>query len=94
VVLGIRPHDVRLPDEPVEDPAGEIEVDVDVLEALGTESFAHCRVGDVEFTARLPGSVRPAAKERIVLKVPRSHVHLFDAKTGRAFWSTEPGGDD
>jgi len=94
VVLGIRPHDVRLPDEAVEDPAGEIEAEVDVLEALGTESFAHCRVADADFTARLPGNVRPAAAERIVLNVPRDHVHLFDAKTGRALWSAAPEDGD
>lgn len=76
VVVGIRPHDVR---------HGEgISAEVEVVEALGTESFAHCRVADAPFIARLEGSERPARGERISLAVPKERVHLFDRETGES----------
>jgi ABC-type sugar transport system ATPase subunit len=81
VVVGVRPHDVR--------PYGDsgtapIEPLVDVLEALGTESFAHCTVGEVAFVARLEGNERPSPGQRLRLEVPPPDVHVFDAETGRA----------
>jgi len=60
---------------------------VDVVEALGTESFAHCQVAGADFIARLPGAARPATGERLALAVSRSQVHVFDRETGRALWS-------
>jgi ABC-type sugar transport system ATPase subunit len=76
VTVGIRPHDVRY---------GEgLAAEVEVVEALGTESFAHCRVADAPFIARLEGSERPSRGETIALAVPKESVHLFDRETGES----------
>jgi sn-glycerol 3-phosphate transport system ATP-binding protein/multiple sugar transport system ATP-binding protein len=76
VVVGIRAHDVS--------PGTGLEAEVDVVEALGTESFAHCLVGGVPFVARLAGSERPAKNERLSLTAPKEHVHLFDPESGES----------
>ena len=89
VVLGLRPHDVAPPEELGEESAGEIRAVVDVLEALGTESFAHCRVGGSEFVARLPGASRPARGSEFALGIAADHLHVFDRESGRALWNTD-----
>ncbi len=76
VAVGIRPHDVVL------DPDGGIRVDVDVLEALGSESFAHAHVGEEPFVARLPGTERPAPGTSLQFGVRDEDVHVFDAESG------------
>jgi sn-glycerol 3-phosphate transport system ATP-binding protein/multiple sugar transport system ATP-binding protein len=80
VVVGVRPHDVR----PAQPDAAGIEATVDVLEALGSESFAHCSVAGAPFVARLEGNLRPAAGDRLSLEVDPDQVHVFDPDTGRA----------
>jgi len=86
IILGLRPHDV-VPSGELAASAGEVRAEVDVLEALGTESFAHCQVGGHGFVARLPGAARPKKGEELVLGVSPDHVHLFDPETGRALWN-------
>jgi sn-glycerol 3-phosphate transport system ATP-binding protein/multiple sugar transport system ATP-binding protein len=81
VVVGIRPHDVR--------PAangGSILLDVDVVEAMGFEAYAHGHVGDTPFVARLEGALARsvAAGDKLALDVAPGTVHLFDPETGRA----------
>jgi ABC-type sugar transport system ATPase subunit len=85
VVVGVRPHDVR---PFAEAGAAPIDSVVDVLEALGTESFAHCTVGGTAFIARLEGNERPCAGERLRLAIAPPDVHVFDAETGRALWAS------
>lgn len=85
VTIGIRPHDLFL----AKGGAPTIgELKVEIVEALGSEAFAHgwLRSSGPTFIARLdaadartvkPGSVIP-------LGVAPTAVHLFDAKTDRA----------
>ena len=84
VVLGVRPHDVLVVPE-----GGGLTTTVDVLEALGTESFAHCTVGGTPFVARLEAHQRPRAGDTLSLGVEPEAVHLFDPDTGRALWAVE-----
>lgn len=72
VLLGIRPHDLAIDD------SGEIELHVDVVEAMGFESYAHGAIGEVPFIARV--EARVARGDVLRLKILRSH--LFDPKTG------------
>ncbi|HMR09286.1 MAG TPA: sn-glycerol-3-phosphate ABC transporter ATP-binding protein UgpC [Polyangiaceae bacterium] len=76
VVVGIRPHDVFFAED------GGLQAEVDVLEALGSESFAHAQVGKEAFVARLPGSAQPARGSTLRLSVRDEDVHIFDTDSG------------
>ncbi len=79
-LLGVRPHDV------VEAEDGGLEMTVDVVEAMGFEAYAHGRVGEARFVARVPGE-RAAGLARgdvLRLAVDRESLHLFDLETERA----------
>ncbi|MGE0785382.1 MAG: ABC transporter ATP-binding protein [Sandaracinaceae bacterium] len=80
LLAGIRPHDVSPDDE------GGIELVVDVIEAMGFEAYAHGRVGDARFVARV--SAERAAElspgDAMRLSVAEDGLHLFDPETERA----------
>jgi ABC-type sugar transport system ATPase subunit len=78
VTLGVRPHDVRLCR------SGEkgVPFTVSIVEALGTESFAHGELGGAPFVARLDAGVR-LEKGRAV-ELAFETVHLFDRESGRS----------
>ncbi len=81
VLTGIRPHDVV----PAEG-AGHLQLAVEVLETMGFEAYAHGRVGEAPFIARLEAAqadlLRPGST--LALDVPPSALHLFDPATERA----------
>jgi len=82
VLVGIRPHDVTLADGD----AGAIVLDVEVLEAMGFEAYAHGRVGNEPFVARLEGEHATAVRAggKVSLDVPAAAVHLFDPEAETA----------
>jgi ABC-type sugar transport system ATPase subunit len=81
VVVGIRPHDVRRTGA-----EGSIAMHVDVIETMGFEAYAHGKVGQVSFVARLEGNEAGAISpgETVRFDVADGALHLFDAKTERA----------
>jgi len=85
VTIGIRPHDLGLAKNGAEAVA---ELKVELVEALGSEAFAHgwLRASGPSVVARIDAddarSVR--AGSAIQLAVAPSRVHLFDPKTGVA----------
>jgi multiple sugar transport system ATP-binding protein len=96
VVIGIRPEAVTPAAEPGED---VLEMPVVLAEMLGSDVLLHLdpgvrSVGDVagelddvederRFIARVPPSLRPAAGERVLLRIDMERVHLFDPATER-----------
>jgi sn-glycerol 3-phosphate transport system ATP-binding protein/multiple sugar transport system ATP-binding protein len=78
VVVGVRPHDLV----PSAADAPPIRFVLDVLEAMGFESYAHGTVGGAPFVVRLEGDARPARGETLGLTASR--VHLFDSERGEA----------
>jgi multiple sugar transport system ATP-binding protein len=96
VVLGIRPEAVAPASEPGDD---VLEMPVVLSEMLGSDVMLHLDPGvhsvhdvageldDLEaerrFIARVPPSLRPAAGERVRLRVDPDRVHLFDPETDR-----------
>ncbi len=94
VLVGVRPQDVEyLTDADAESAEGEsgpaagrLDFVVDVLEPMGFEAYAHGRVGDASFVARLEGdAVRDLSSgDAIRLRVAASRLHLFDPETERA----------
>jgi sn-glycerol 3-phosphate transport system ATP-binding protein/multiple sugar transport system ATP-binding protein len=85
VTIGIRPHDLGLAKNGAT-PVAELKVEL--VEALGSEAFAHgwLRASGPSVVARLDSddarSVRTGSA--IKLAVPPARVHLFDPKTGIA----------
>jgi ABC-type sugar transport system ATPase subunit len=78
VLVGLRPHDL----EPaLEDP--EVTLVVEVVEAMGFEAYAHGRVGELPFVARLDGNAAlPAPGTRVGFRVPPAAVHVFEPRSG------------
>ncbi|MFT3899595.1 MAG: sn-glycerol-3-phosphate ABC transporter ATP-binding protein UgpC [Gordonia sp. (in: high G+C Gram-positive bacteria)] len=80
VVVGLRPEHLRDPAAgPVQQ---EIVADVDVLESLGSDNFAHLTVPGGELIARLSPESRIARGTRAVLGFDAADVLVFDAKSG------------
>ncbi|MBX3192014.1 MAG: sn-glycerol-3-phosphate ABC transporter ATP-binding protein UgpC [Labilithrix sp.] len=83
VTIGIRPHDLGLAKNGAPTVA---ELKVEIVEALGSEAFAHgwLRASGPSVVARLDADdargVRPGSV--IPLAIPASRVHLFDPATG------------
>jgi sn-glycerol 3-phosphate transport system ATP-binding protein len=81
VTLGLRPE--HLP--PAPDGRGSIELEVDLVEALGADTVVHGRlVGDgALLTSRLDGGRQVAVGDRLPLAVAAERLHLFDRAEGR-----------
>ena len=76
VTVGIRPEHVRRD-------AGGIELGLDLVEPLGSETVLHGRLANGEaLTVKLPGMV-PAAGGVIRVAMPAAELHVFDAADGR-----------
>ena len=86
VLIGLRSEDL-LPD-----PEGQVQVTVDIIEALGPDTLAYCHpikakavttVSDHSaIIIRLPGTHRPAAGDVIRLSVRPGHAHVFNPESG------------
>ena len=80
-ILGVRPEDL------VVAASGDgLEVNVDVIEELGSDGYlyGHAIVDDrqVDIVARVDGRSHPLAGERVLVAPIPGHVHLFDPETG------------
>ena len=84
MTIGVRPHDLVVHREGMTRVA---EIVVDVVEALGFETYVHgwARQAGPTIVVRLDGVVRVG--EKLPLAIDPSKVHLFDAETGRALSS-------
>jgi sn-glycerol 3-phosphate transport system ATP-binding protein len=80
VLLGIRPEHLAPSDAP-----GAIPVEVEAVELLGADAYAHGHLpGDrADFVVRLPGSTPPPPGARLTVRADPAFVHLFDPETGR-----------
>jgi sn-glycerol 3-phosphate transport system ATP-binding protein/multiple sugar transport system ATP-binding protein len=76
VVLGIRPHDVRL------DPAGTLPFDVELVETLGPHVHVHGKLAGAPFVVALDTGDGPRRGDRLTFVV--DNLHLFDPGTGTA----------
>ena len=84
ILVGLRSEDLLLDD------SGPIQVTVDIIEALGPDTLAHCRplsgknnqpAGE-PIIVRLPGTHRPVPGDSIRLSVRPGHAHVFIPETG------------
>jgi multiple sugar transport system ATP-binding protein len=87
VTIGVRPESWQVV-APGEGPEGRgLEVRVDLVEQLGSDSFAHGRVtladGEAAVAVRLPERESVAAAGRLYVAVPPGAAHVFDTASGR-----------
>jgi sn-glycerol 3-phosphate transport system ATP-binding protein len=78
VTLGIRPEHLEL------DPAAPaLRLEAELVEALGADTIVHGTVGGAPLLARLPGTHRVAAGDRVPLRCAPEHLHVFDPESGK-----------
>jgi sn-glycerol 3-phosphate transport system ATP-binding protein len=81
VTWGVRPEHVELAQGPAD---ADVEVVVDLVEALGADTLVHARLADGgALTLRLPGTTRVREGDRLPLRLPAAALHAFDAASGR-----------
>jgi len=81
--MGIRPEDLHIAG--ATDPAELcFEVEVEVIEQLGSEILLDTRVGDSAFVASVDPMLRTKVHERLKLAINPNRLHLFDAGTEAA----------
>ena len=85
VTLGVRAHDVELHSGTTTYRTANEKgapLVVSIVEALGTESFVHGKLGGGSFVARLDASAQLKKGETVELSF--KSVHLFDPESGRS----------
>ena len=79
VTLGIRPEHL------VQDAAGPVRLQVDLLEMLGANTLLHGRLdgSETELVASLPGHFNAEPGQVVAFSVDPKGLHLFDEKSGQ-----------
>jgi multiple sugar transport system ATP-binding protein len=80
-VLGIRPEDLT---EVPHEGFPQIEMNVEVVEVLGSDQFLYGKVGGDDMIARLDPQFKVSVGDRVRLHVNMRRLHLFDVGTERA----------
>jgi multiple sugar transport system ATP-binding protein len=84
VVVGIRPESVALGGGAGDGEGRALEVDVALVEALGSEVLVHADVDVARVTLRLPAGTVTHPGDRLTVAVDPSRLHLFDPETERS----------
>jgi multiple sugar transport system ATP-binding protein len=85
VVFGIRPEDIHHPTERRDAPDHQrANVQVEVVEPLGSEQFVYLKVNNQEFTSRMPAraQLNPDSATEVVFDTEK--MHIFDRQTEMA----------
>jgi multiple sugar transport system ATP-binding protein len=78
VTLGVRPEHVEtMADRP------DVTMEVDVVEPTGAETHLYGKIGGGTWcvTTRQRSTIEPG--QRVTLRLPAGHIHLFDTESGR-----------
>jgi multiple sugar transport system ATP-binding protein len=78
VILGVRPEAINVSRE-----GGTIPAQIEIVEPLGDETFAHLRVkgGNIVVVARLPLQLDVREGEQVTINFDLRRIHVFDKKT-------------
>ena len=83
LLVGVRPEHLRPAAAGAEEGGAPLDVSLELVEPLGSESVLHGRLPDGEpLTARVAGAV-PASEGALRLAIPPAEAHVFDAESGR-----------
>ena len=78
VTLGFRAEDAS-----VTDMGGQIEAPIYTLELLGDATMVTVRIGGALVSVRADKSYRANIQDRVSIRIPAGHCHLFDGQTGQ-----------
>jgi multiple sugar transport system ATP-binding protein len=81
--LGIRPEDLT---EEVREGRQTLNIDVDVVEVLGSDQYLYGRIGGDNVIARLNPQFKVAVGDKVPLALDDDRMHLFDAETEEALF--------
>jgi multiple sugar transport system ATP-binding protein len=83
LIVGLRPEHLGAEAEDQTD-GQTVNGLVDLIEAIGAETFLHVNCSGKVFIARSPGAPRVVVGQRIQLRFDMSQAHFFDAATEQA----------
>jgi multiple sugar transport system ATP-binding protein len=81
LVLGVRPEDITLTNQPAAD---LIEASIYTIEPLGDRTIFDLRVGEEIIKVRTPPSFDAPIGSKLWMRVDTSRIHLFDPHTDQA----------
>jgi len=81
--LGVRPEDIHVVG-PADSPDHCLEVEVEVVEQLGSEILLDMKVGEGAMVASVEPTVRVKVRDKLRLAMRPSRLHVFDAQTEAA----------
>ena len=76
LILGVRPEQLRAG-------GGQMQVTVEMAEALGADHLVHCTLGRQALVVRTADDLAPAAGDSLLLSFDAGAVHWFDPATTR-----------
>jgi len=83
VVIGIRPHDVKVSREPVEN---AVEAETYVIEPLGTETILDFKLGADIIKAVVPPTTDIGPGEKVWLIFEEERLHIFDKESQESIY--------
>ena len=78
VVMGIRAENIK---DDGGDDATTVEMDVEMTEQMGSETFVYLLYRDQRFTAKMPPSTRARAGEKLSVRLEVEKTHFFNPDT-------------
>ncbi|MCF7824128.1 MAG: sn-glycerol-3-phosphate ABC transporter ATP-binding protein UgpC [Candidatus Marinimicrobia bacterium] len=77
IILGIRPEHLRI------EPEGNgLEVEIELSELMGSESYLHAKMGDTELVARVSAEESLISGVNVHLQPVMGKLHLFEIESG------------
>ena len=88
VVLGVRPDDIHHPNFLPAGVSGEkVKATVELVEAMGSETFVYVTSGDQRYVAKLDPRARLQIGDQLDLLYDTSRIHVFDPATEAAIYT-------
>jgi len=81
LILGIRPEDIIVSKEPIEN---SFVAEVYVVEPLGSETIVNLKVGEYVFKSKVLGEFKAAPGDRVYVRFKISKIHVFEKSSKKA----------
>jgi len=81
LVLGVRPEDIIVSKEPIEN---SFTAEVYVVEPLGSETIVNLKVGEYVFKSKVLGEFQALPGDRVYVRFKISKIHVFEKASRKA----------